>query len=127
MRISARNLFLIDGIGASCSALFLGVIFTQFNELVGIPISSLYLLAGIPCFFILLDVYFYKNIQIKTTKALKTIAFLNFLYCLISLIIVFTHRDRLTCLGWAYILLEILVISVLTFIELRTAKHLNKQ
>ncbi|CAM1372924.1 hypothetical protein [Tenacibaculum xiamenense] len=125
-KISPKNLFLIDGIGALCSAFFLGIIFTQFNKLVGIPISSLYVLASIPCFFALLDAYFYFNSKRKSHINLRVIALFNFLYCIISLILVAIHRDKLTYLAWAYILLELSIICVLIFCELKVAKQLSK-
>ncbi|SEB36809.1 hypothetical protein SAMN04489761_0196 [Tenacibaculum sp. MAR_2009_124] len=114
-----KTLFLIDGIGALCSAFFLGFIFTYFNALVGIPIPSLYLLASFPCFYILLDVYFYCNSDKNINNHLRIIAFLNFLYCIISLILVIKHREKTTYLGWAYILLELMLISILIFLELK--------
>jgi hypothetical protein len=46
-----KKLFLIDGLGALLSAILLGVVLVQLEYLFGIPKSTLYFLASLPCLF----------------------------------------------------------------------------
>ncbi|MCF2875710.1 MULTISPECIES: hypothetical protein [unclassified Tenacibaculum] len=112
-----KKLFLIDGFGAILSAFMLGVILVRFEALFGIPSSALYILAIIPLFFTLYDIYSFKQKHSKTNVLLKGIAILNLLYCCISLGFAFYHFNSITYIGWSYILIEITIILLLAFIE----------
>lgn len=125
MKINPKTLFIIDGIGALCSVFFLGFVLVKFKTLVGIPVSSLYVLAGIPCFYAVLDFYFYVNKNNLTGFFLKLIGNLNITYCIFSLSIAFMHIKTLTMLGWMYILVEICIISVLVYFELKISNQLD--
>jgi len=64
-------LFLLDAIGALVSALLLGVVLVKYQEIFGIPIPTLYVLAIIPCFFALIDLYSYSSLVKDKSKNLK--------------------------------------------------------
>ena len=112
-----KKLFLIDGFGAILSAFMLGVILVRFEALFCIPSSALYILAIIPLFFTLYDIYSFKQKHSKTNVLLKGIAILNLLYCCISLGFAFYRFNSITYIGWSYILIEITIILLLAFIE----------
>lgn len=112
-----KKLFLIDGFGAILSTFMLGVILVRFEVLFGIPSSVLYILAIIPLFFTLYDIYSFKQKYSKTGILLKGIAILNLLYCCISLGFAVYHFHSITYVGWSYILIEITIILLLAFIE----------
>lgn len=119
-----KKLFLIDGFGAILSTFMLGVILVRFEVLFGIPSSALYSLATIPLFFIVYDIYSFKQEHSKTGVLLKGIAILNLLYCCISFGFAFYHFHLITYIGWLYILIEIIIILLLAFIEFKTGRKL---
>ncbi|MFK7787288.1 MAG: hypothetical protein AB8B56_19350 [Crocinitomicaceae bacterium] len=120
-----KFLFLIDGIGALLSAFLLGVILVILQPLFGIPISTLYFLAALPCVFAAYDFYCYFGVKSKLGQSLKLIAIVNLLYCLLSLGFAFYHAELMTVLGWVYIVGEILIVATLAFVELKVGSQEN--
>ncbi|TDQ23768.1 hypothetical protein [Tenacibaculum caenipelagi] len=126
--LNPKKLFLIDGFGATLSALLLGLVLVKYESVFGIPPSTLYLLALLPVFFIIYDFYcYFKKGSKKQTQFLKRIALINLLYCCLSIGAAFYHSKTITNLGWTYILVEVLIIIVLAIIEFTTAKRLTKK
>ncbi len=117
-----KNLFLLDGVGAFVSIIMLGGVLVALQSYVGIPKSALYILAAIPIFFLLFDVYSYMSKSAYDNRNLKVIATLNSLYCICSLGMTFYHRATVTMLGWLYILSEIFVLVYIVYLELKSAK-----
>ncbi len=117
-----KKLFQIDGFGAIISATLLGIILIDLDYLFGIPKTSLYFLATLPCFFAVYDFYCYFKIDKKLGVFLKTIAVGNFVYCSLSIVLAVYHRKEITNLGWIYLWVEILIVFSLAIIELRIAK-----
>lgn len=127
MILNPRRLFLIDGVGAVLSAIFLGVVLVRFEKIFGMPKEMLYFLAFLPCIFVIYDIYCYLRIQEYQKPFLKIIAFANLIYCCISIAMVFLHYRELTNLGLVYFILEVLIIVILIIIELKTdAKLMSK-
>lgn len=116
-----KKIFLADAGGAALSAFMLGVVLVKFNSLFGIPIPALYLLAFIPCLFIIYDLFCYFFIERRLGFFIKGIAAMNFCYCILSLGFAIYHRSELTYLGWAYIVGEILIILGVVFLEMKVA------
>ncbi len=120
--ISPRNLHLIDGAGALVSGFFLSAVLPAYVNVFGIPKTTLYFLAIFPLVFALFDGFCYVTKNIDFRKSLKHIALLNSLYCLISLFAAIFHYRQITVLGWAYLLVEILLVVVLISVEVKVAK-----
>ncbi len=118
--MNPKQLFLIDGLGAVLSAFLLGVVLVRFENFIGMPQKTLYLLAILPCIFAFYDFFCYLRVKEYRKPYLKVIAFSNLVYCFISIGFLFRHRQELTNLGWVYFLLEILIILILVVIELKT-------
>ena len=116
-----KRLFIIDGLGALFSAFMLGIVLVRHQSLFGIPISVLYILASLPIVFAFLDLTFYIFGQKQLGRFLIIIALINIFYCFISLGFAFYHYNSLTTLGWAYILIEILIVLTLANIEFKVA------
>lgn len=116
-----KNLFLLDGIGALVSAFSLGVILVWLEKYFGIPKSTLYFLALLPCLFAIYDFYCYFKIKEQLWKFLKYIAIVNLLYCALSLGLAFHHKEVITYLGWGYIIIEIVIVVGLALYELKVA------
>lgn len=124
--ISPKTLFLIDGVGALLSAFMLGVVLVKFENIFGIPHRTLYFLAILPCIFALYDIVGYITRKEYTDILLKGIAYINFLYCILSLGLAIYHFHKITWLGWAYLLIEISIVLVLSSIEFKTGVNLHK-
>lgn len=122
-----RRIFLIDAGGALLSAFLLGVILVRFEHLVGIPPSTLYFLALLPCLFALYDGYCFLIVRKNINLLLKALAFINVSYCLVSIGSAFYHHEKITFLGWTYILLEVFVVITLARFEFRLAKVADKK
>jgi len=125
--LNPKKLFLIDGIGAILSSFLLGVVLVKFEAIFGIPSSALYFLATIPIFFAIYDFYCLQKRHQKTGIFLKVIAVLNLIYCCISLTLAFYHFGTITDLGWIYVCIEIIIVSLLALIELKTGRNIIKK
>jgi len=115
--VEARKLFLVDAFGALVSAFMLGVILVRYEIVFGIPKDALYLLAFIPCVFVVFDLaafYFGKS---NWSVLLKLIALANICYCILSIVLALMHRESLSVLGWLYIIIEIAIIIYVARVE----------
>jgi len=115
--LNPKKLFLLDGFGALLSAFLLGVVLVKFESIFGIPQKTLYFLAFLPCVFAIYDFYCYFKINENLDYFLKIIASVNVTYCFISLGLAFYHYQKLTYLGWSYILLEIVIVLIIAYVE----------
>ena len=121
-----KKLFLIDGIGAIVSALMLGVVLVKFQYLIGLPVKVLYSLSIIPCFFAIYSISCFYFLHSKWKLYLKIIAYLNLLYCFVTISLVFYFYENLKFLGVLYFILEIVVIIYLVTLEIKSAnKYVN--
>ncbi len=119
--ISLKLLFLMDAAGALLSAFLLGVVLVQWEAVFGLPRQMLYPLAALPCFFALYDFYCFAIIKGNRWKFLRGIAYLNFVYCGLSLGFALYHANVITIWGWGYLISEIVIVAVLASYELRVA------
>ncbi|MFY0672736.1 MAG: hypothetical protein JXQ87_05005 [Bacteroidia bacterium] len=113
----------IDAIGAAVSATLLGLVLTQFETEFGMPKNTLYVLAIIPCLFLIYDVLGFTLNPSKVSKWIKGIAWLNIAYCMLSIIMIIYHRNDLTILGWIYFIGELAIVLFLANVELKLAKY----
>jgi len=96
---------LIDGLGAVVSALFLGVVLVEFDEVFGIPKPTLYFLALFPCLFAVYDFYCYNAESTNFGTALMGIAVMNTAYSFLSAGLTTYHFRKITYFGWGYLAL----------------------
>jgi hypothetical protein len=118
-----RNVFLLDGIGALISAVFLIALLAPFENIFGMPRKVLYALS-IPAFGFAvysLSCYFF-DVQ-RWQLFLKLIALANFIYCCVTFGLVIQEYHSLTMLGVAYFLGEIVVIFAVIGVELMLLKE----
>lgn len=116
-----KKVFLLDAGGAILSAFLLGVVLVEWSYLVGIPKETLYLLAALPCLFVLYDLYAFRLKTEMLPSYLKGIVFMNVSYCLLSVGMACYHWNSITFLGWTYLLIEILIILALSRFEWKVA------
>ncbi|MEZ4830331.1 MAG: hypothetical protein R3C61_29200 [Bacteroidia bacterium] len=112
-------LFIVDGVGAMMSAFLLGVVLVRWEQVFGIPVATLYLLASLPVLFAVYDFYCYRTQKERPAVFLRAIAIANLLYCVLSLGLAIYHSQTITLWGWAYILSEILIVLILAKVEYR--------
>lgn len=125
LNTKAKNLFILDGLGALVSAFLLGIVLVHYEATFGIPLGTLYLLALVPCVFMVYDIVCYFFIKENVSRYLKIIACLNISYCGLSLVLVFLHSEQVLLLGWTYIIAEILIILLLAKWEWNMADSTN--
>jgi len=119
--IGFKHLFLIDGIGALVSMFFLGFVLVWLEDKIGMPKNVLYLLAGLPVFFIIYSFNCYFFLKNKWKPYLRGIAILNLLYCFLTIGLLFFYDHNLTILGWTYFIVELVVLFVLIAIEFKAS------
>lgn len=119
-----RKLFLLDGLGALLSIFLLGIVLVQLETFFGVPRSTLYFLAFLPCLFALYDLYCHQKVKENLGFHLKVIASLNILYCFISIGLACFHYQQLTLLAWAYFIIEIILVLTIAALEIRVAANI---
>jgi hypothetical protein len=121
MRINSKNIFLIDGLGASLTAFLTGAILIFFVEYLGMPQNILVTLVSIACVFAVysLTCHFLKPKNWRFF--LVFIAILNLVYCAALVGFALHFAVRLTLLGISYFTAEVVVVLILVYAELRVA------
>lgn len=115
-----QKLLLLDSIGAFFSALLL-IVVGKFESLFGISDEIIKLLVPIPIVFSIYSLVAYYFSKHKWPIFLKVIAVANLLYCLLTLLIIITHFEKLTVLGVSYFAIEIVIIVFLALYEFRVS------
>lgn len=118
--LNRKKLFFIDGLGALLSAFILGLVFTRYQSLIGMPIEKLHFLAGLACVFMLYDIWCYFKKPNNSRNYLRAIAIANFIYAIISIGLVIQFYDQLTLIGLSYFILEITILFILASYEFNT-------
>ncbi len=121
-----KKLFVLDGFGAIISAFVIAFVLVRLEKIVGIPSDSLYILATMPLCFALFDVYCTRKKEANLAPFVYRIAWLNLIYCCLSMAIAWYHFQTISIWGWAYLLLEILVLVALVNLELEVAHKLKR-
>ena len=116
-----KRLFLIDGIGAVVSAIFLGIVLVWLEDKIGMPLKVLYFLAILPVFFAIYSFSCYFFLKDNEKPYLRGIAILNLLYCFLTISLLFRYDHNLTFLGWTYFIMELLVLAILIVIEFKAS------
>lgn len=117
-----RNVFLLDGIGALVSSLFLVVLLAPFESFFGMPSDYVYQLA-IPAFvFAVYSIACYVFNPNNWQPFMKLIALANFIYCCVTFYLILKLFYRLTQFGVLYFLLEIAVIFMVIALEINTIR-----
>lgn len=118
-----QKLFLLDAFGACVSALMLGFVLVRLEDVFGIPVNVLFVLAIFPMLFAVYDLYAYFQASSRQAIMLKGIAILNLLYCLLSSLYLIAHLNEITVFGLAYLSIEIVLVICLALFELSIWKQ----
>lgn len=119
LRREPRRVFLIDGVGATASAFFLGVVLTALREYVGMPRPVLVLLALVALAYAAFSIRCCYLRRKEWRRCLRIISSANLAYIGVTGGLVIAFWARLTFLGVTYFLLEILLIGALVMVERR--------
>ena len=112
-----KAIFLVDSIGAFLSAFCLLIISRFYGNYFGINPSTLQLLTILPIVFCIYSACCYLLIIRGYKPFILIIAIANFLYCLITMVLIFTHYSELTILGLSYFILELMIIGIIVYLE----------
>ncbi len=118
-----RALFLLDGLGALLSAALLGLLLPRLGNLIGMPSSVLYPLAGAACLLSFTSLSCALVSPTRWRSFLFAIAGANLTYCALTLALLFRHRDSLHALDWIYFLGEMAIIVALASLEIAVARR----
>jgi hypothetical protein len=117
-----RGVLRLDGAGALLTAFLLGVVLVRFEPWFGMPRAVLWSLATIALGFASWSWVHAFRRRSDPRRALRVIAVANLLYCGLSAALVLVFLARLTALGVAWFVGEIVVVATLGLAELRMAR-----
>ncbi|RYD56096.1 MAG: hypothetical protein EOP56_14270 [Sphingobacteriales bacterium] len=117
-----RNLFLIDGAGALLSAVLLYTL--AIHDVTGMPSKVMYTLAGIATVFAVYSLSCFFMVRERWRAFIKEIAVANLLYCLLTAALSVYFFPKLTPLGIAYFLAEMVVTAILIWKELEAVRKI---
>ncbi len=119
-----RTLFLIDSIGAALTIFFLFFVLTHFYDYVGMPTYILKFLSVIGLAFCIYSTTCFFSLTNSWAPFLRALSVANAMYCVLTIVLLCIFFSDLTILGLSYFLIEITIIVVLLYIELRVATAL---
>ncbi|MBP4136834.1 hypothetical protein [Flavobacterium geliluteum] len=115
-----KNIFLIDGFGALLTVALLFFVLRTFSPYFGLSktifeylslLALVFAFYSITCFFLITNIW---------KPYLKIICIANVLYCVVTFGIIFYYYQSISVLGIVYFLGEIIVISGIVFLEIKT-------
>ncbi|MEM9329039.1 MAG: hypothetical protein AAGA85_25475 [Bacteroidota bacterium] len=118
---SPKRMFQTDAIGALVTALLLSQLVARFERFFGMPKSITMGLAAVALLFFVYSLSCSLLMSKNWRPFLRTIAYANSAYCLLTVNLLFAHTNTLTIWGYAYFLGELLVVLTMVRIELRMA------
>ena len=118
----AKTIFLIDGLGAVTTALLLLTVLRVYEKYFGMPADILVLLSTIAFIFALYSFTCYLFIDKTSPRFLLPIIIANLTYCFLTLGLIVYNYDRLTYLGIAYFIVEIVIVYGLICFEYKIFK-----
>lgn len=126
MQTHPERMFLLDGIGALVTALsLLGI--AQLESYFGMPARILHVLAVVVGFYALYSFscrffLFGKESFVRIWRTpLLIIASANGLYCVVMAFLLFRFYESLTALGLIYFVMEVSLILLLVWFEVKVA------
>lgn len=120
LSINHKNIFLVDAIGALLSLLGLIAIKLFFDGF-GMPLSVVKALIFFPLVYFVFSFCCFI-VKPKSQKLpLFTIAFANFLYAVITSILIYQNYTSITTIGLCYFILEIIILLFIVATEIKLA------
>jgi len=117
-QISPKKMFLLDGIGASFTAITLALILPMFQDQIGIPTETLITMGIVGFFYGIYSFSCFYFVRANYSIWLKGIILANLLYCVASAGVVTYYIEQLKLLGFLYFSFEISVILAVVVLEI---------
>ena len=118
MTVNAKNLFLVDAIGALfTSGVMLALSF--FQSYIGLPVLALYALSFIAFGFFIYSLLNYLILKRNWGYNLKGIAMANMLYAVSALLLVSFYYDSVPLIIGLYFIIEAVIVIFLSVIEFK--------
>lgn len=121
-----RRVFLVDAFGALISAVLLGIVLPFFQKYIGLPNRLLILFALMACLIFLYSLFFTIKPPTKPLVFIKTIALVNFSYCILTISTLLYYLAELQFIGLIYFSGEILVLLFLIRWEWKIAEKFSQ-
>lgn len=118
-----KNVFLLDGFGAAITAILLFAVLKPWNQYFGMPQNYLLILSIFAFHLALYSFSCFKFLNNNPRKFLQLLIIFNLSYTIFTFVLIVNFYSQLTILGLLYFIAEILIISSLVFIELKTLKY----
>ncbi|HUM52596.1 MAG TPA: hypothetical protein PK431_12310 [Chitinophagales bacterium] len=122
-----KKLFLIDCLGATLSASFLTIIYFNFQENIGLPKYAISYLIIIALCCAIYSFLCYLLIRSNWLKYISGVIIANLFYLIFTSAQVVFYYKQLKIYGWIYFCLDILVISLVIYIEWKIYKILKSK
>lgn len=122
-----KILFLTDALGAMLTTLLLLVVLRNFNEYFGLPTTILIFLASISMSFCLYSTACFFFLKANWTPFIRIISYANLLYCLLTIGLLIRYNSVVTILGIIYFLVEVVIVYLLVYIELKVATIVRQE
>ncbi|MGL4599347.1 MAG: hypothetical protein ACRCYO_17625, partial [Bacteroidia bacterium] len=116
-----RQVFLLDGFGAVLTAFLVGFVLPLLDSFFKIPQFMCAVLSMIAIVLASYSFTCYFLVRKNWSVFLYVIAVANLLYCLLTLVIIFYNYEILSIYDLLYFGVEMLIVMVLAYFELRTA------
>lgn len=121
-----RLLFVIDASGALITAFFLGIVWTDYCACTGMPqpaLRKLFIIALLLSAYSVSCLWLFKNIR---AFFIQLIAVANLLYSIATLSLLLLYYPKLSVMGIAYFLTELLIITGLAYLEFKVAAKIHE-
>lgn len=118
INLKPKTVFLIDGLGATLTAILLITVLRTFNKYFGMPPQALTILSIAALILVIYSFSCFLFSNDYPQRFLRPLIVANLTYCLSTLGFVIYYSDRLTTLGFAYFIGEVLIICGVVHIEL---------
>ena len=118
-----HTMLLVDGLGGVATALMLCIVLPPFHEEIGLIRRTLVTLGLFGVVYGAFSLGCWRFVRVRWRRALAIIIGANAFYCLVSALVVVTHRDAMTTLGVSYFVIEIAVIAALIGLEIAVLKR----
>ncbi|SRR6056297_870020 len=121
-RFSAKQLLLIDGLGALTTAGLLILLLANYEAFFGMPPNVLYRLSVLALIMSSYGLLSFMFVRSNHRRFLKPIVAANVLYCLITAAAILFHRETITIYGIAYFIGEFIIVGILVDAEYRALR-----
>ena len=118
-----NTLFLIDSLGALVTGLLIVTVLSKHVDVFGMPVKPLHILSILAFTFTIYSICCYFFLAKNWRPYLRFIAFVNLLYCCLTILFIINFYSSITTLGLMYFSGELLIIAGLVTIEFMTASH----